>query len=176
MSVASTDRAAAAAQPKPFVRGRSMDLLYVFNKHFFENEHMHFGYWEPGLELKYLNLKQAQCRYVDEFFRLIPADVQTILDVGCGSGEMAKELIGRGYRVDCVCPPTVVGHFAKEKLDGKARLFPSRYEELDIPERFDLVYFSESFQFIKLRAAMEQSRRYAAKYSSDRRRVQERHA
>jgi hypothetical protein len=106
---------------KPYARGRSMDLLYVFNRHFFDNEYMHFGYWESGLEVKYLHLKQAQIRYVEEFFKLIPDDAGAILDVGCGSGEMASQLIKQGRQVDCVCPPSVLSHFAKEKLAGRAR-------------------------------------------------------
>ena len=149
---------------QPYTRGRSMDLLYVFNRYFFENEYMHFGYWEDGLDVKYLNLKQAQERYVQEIFRLLPADIKTILDVGCGSGEMASQLIARGYSVDCVCPPTVLSHYAKQKLQDRAQVFECRFEELDTDRRYDLIYFSESFQFINMRRALEQCRRYGNRY------------
>lgn len=141
-----------------------MDLLYVFNRYFFENEYMHFGLWEDDLELKYLNLKRAQERYVEELFRLIPADVESILDVGCGSGEMAARLADQGYRVDCVCPPTILSHFAGEKLQDRARLFECRFEDLDSDGEYDLIYFSESFQFVDMRAALEQCRRYGRRY------------
>jgi len=141
-----------------------MDLLYVFNRYFFENEYMHFGYWEDGLDVKYLNLKQAQERYVQEIFRLLPEDVESILDVGCGSGEMASQLIKKGYRVDCVCPPTVLSRFASEKLQDRAEVFECKFEDLDTDRRYDLVYFSESFQFINMRHAFEQCRRYSRRY------------
>lgn len=141
-----------------------MDLLYVFNRYFFENEYMHFGYWEDGLEVKYGNLKSAQERYVEEIFKLLPADVETVLDVGCGSGEMASQLVARGLRVDCVCPPTVLSHYAKQKLRDKAEVFECKFEDLDTDKRYDLVYFSESFQFINMRRAFEQCRRYSRRY------------
>lgn len=141
-----------------------MDLLYVFNRYFFENEYMHFGYWEDGLEVKYLNLKRAQERYVEEIFKLLPEDVESVLDVGCGSGEMASQLIAKGYRVDCVCPPTIMSQYAREKLGDRARVFEYKFEDLDIDNRYDLIYFSESFQFINMRRALEQCKRYGNKY------------
>ena len=115
--------------------------------------------------MNFLNLKQAQTRYVEEIFKMIPADVETILDVGCGSGEIASQLIERGYKVDCVCPPSVLSHFAKEKLAGRAELFECRFEELETERRYDLIFFSESFQFIGLQAALKQSRRFGRKYA-----------
>ncbi len=148
----------------PYTRGRSMDLLYVFNRYFFENEYMHFGYWEDGLELKYLNLKRAQERYVEELFKLLPEDVETILDVGCGSGEMASQLIDRGSRVDCVCPPTILSRYATDKLGDRATLFECRFEDLDTDRKYDLIYFAESFQFVDMRKALNQCRRYGNKY------------
>lgn len=141
-----------------------MDLLYVFNRYFFENEYMHFGYWEEGVPVKYMNLKQAQQRYVEEIFRLLPEDVHSILDVGCGSGEMASQLLRKGYQVDCVCPPTVLSHFAKQKLQDQAQVFECKFEDLDTERRYDLIYFSESFQFINMRRALEQCRRFGRHY------------
>ncbi len=142
-----------------------MDLLYVFNRYFFENEYMHFGYWEHGLELKYANLKTAQQRYVEEFQKLIPADVHSMLDVGCGSGEMASQFLDKGYKVDCVCPPTILSHYASEKLAGRASVHEAKFEDLKLDgQSYDLIYFSESFQFINMRRAFEQCRRYGNQY------------
>lgn len=142
-----------------------MDLLYVFNRYFFDNEYMHFGYWEDDLELKYANLKTAQQRYVEEFQKLIPADVHSMLDVGCGSGEMASQFLDKGYRMDCVCPPTILSHYASEKLAGRASVHEARFEDLELGEKtYDLIYFSESFQFINMRRAFEQCRRYGNQY------------
>jgi len=141
-----------------------MDFLYIFLRYFFETEYLHFGYWEKGLDLKFANIKKAQQRYVDELFKLIPDDVTTMLDVGCGSGEMVKELTNKGYKLDAVCPPSILSSYAKEKISGESDLFECKFEDLEIDREYDLVYFSESFQFVDMKQVFEQCRRYSKKY------------
>lgn len=147
-----------------YERGRSLDLLFVFLRYFFETEYLHFGYWRDGLELKFANLKQAQYAYIDELFKLIPDDVQSILDVGCGSGEMASQLLKNNYQVDAVCPPSIMSEHANKKLTGDSTLYECKYEELDINKKYDLIIFSESIQFIQIKDAFEQCKRYGKKY------------
>ncbi len=147
-----------------YTRGRSLDLLYVFLRYFFETEYLHFGYWKPGVDLKFSNLKQAQCVYIDELFKLIPADVKSILDVGCGSGEMASQLLKLDYQVDAVCPASIMSENAAKKLGSKSTLYECKYEDLDIDKKYDLIIFSESIQFIQIRDAFAQCRRYGKKY------------
>jgi SAM-dependent methyltransferase len=147
-----------------YSRGRSLDLLFVFLRYFFETEYLHFGYWRPGVDLKFANLKQAQNTYIDELFKLIPDDVQSILDVGCGSGEMASQLLKKNYQVDAVCPPSIMSENAAQKLTGDSTLYECKYEDLDIDKKYDLIVFSESIQFIQIKDAFEQCRRYGKKY------------
>jgi SAM-dependent methyltransferase len=147
-----------------YTRGRSLDLLYVFLRYFFETEYLHFGYWRPELDLKFANLKQAQNAYIEELFKLIPEDVQSILDVGCGSGEMASQLLKLNYRVDAVCPPSIMSENAGKKLTGESSLYECKYEDLNIDKKYDLIVFSESIQFIQIKDAFEQCRRYGQKY------------
>ncbi len=149
---------------KPYTRGRSLDLLFVFLRYFFDTEYLHFGYWRPGLELKFANLKQAQYDYIDELFKLIPSDAQSILDVGCGSGEMALQLLKRNYQVDAVCPPSIMSENAAKKLSGDSTLYECKFEDLELEKKYDLIVFSESFQFIQIKDAFEQCRRYGKKY------------
>ncbi len=147
-----------------YSRGRSLDLVYVFLRYFFETEYLHFGYWKPDMELKFSNLKEAQHNYIEELFRLIPDDVRTILDVGCGSGEMSRQLVQMGYEVEALCPPSIMSENAGRKLAGKATLHECKFEELDIDRKYDLVIFSESIQFIQIKDAFEQCKRYGDKY------------
>jgi SAM-dependent methyltransferase len=147
-----------------YTRGRSLDLLFVFLRYFFETEYLHFGYWRTGVDLKFANLKQAQYAYIDELFNLIPEDVQSILDVGCGSGEMASQLKKLNYQVDAVCPPSIMSEHAAKKLAGDSKLYECKYEELEIDKKYDLIVFSESIQFIQIKDAFEQCRRYGKKY------------
>ena len=97
-------------------------------------------------------------------FKLIPADVTSILDVGCGSGQMASTLLEKGYEVDAVCPPSIMSENAGRKLEGKGSLYECKYEDLDIDSKYDLIIFSESIQFIQMQDAFSQCRRYANRY------------
>lgn len=151
-------------QTEKYSRGRSLDLVYVFLRYFFETEYLHFGYWKSDMALKFANLKEAQHNYIEELFKLIPGDVKTILDVGCGSGEMSKQLVEMGYEVEALCPPSIMSENAGRKLEGKATLHECKFEELEIDKQYDLIIFSESIQFIQVKDAFEQCKRYGKKY------------
>ncbi len=144
---------------KPYKKGRSMDLAHIFLRYFFETEYLHFGYWD-GLEPKFSNLKSAQELYADNLQKMIPAGVRSILEVGCGSGEMAKKLLGSGFQVDVVSPPSIMTQLAQEKLDGKVRFSECLFEDFESDKRYDLVLFSESFQFVNLETAIRKAARY----------------
>lgn len=143
---------------KAYKKGRSMDLAHIFLRYFFETEYMHFGYWD-GLEPKFSNLKKAQETYVEQLRKLIPAGVKSILEVGCGSGEFAKGLLASGYRVDVVSPPCIMTSLAKEKLKGSVAFNECLFEDMETDKRYDLVLFSESFQFVNLETAIVKAAR-----------------
>ncbi len=136
-----------------------MDLAHIFLRYFFETEYLHFGYWDK-LEPKFANLKSAQELYADNLQHTIPAGVRTILEVGCGSGEMAKKLLGSGYQVDVVSPPSIMTSLAQEKLDGRVHFSECLFEDYESDKRYDLVLFSESFQFVNLETAIRKASQY----------------
>lgn len=147
-----------------YVKGRSMDLFAVFQRYFFNNEYMHFGYWLPEDTFNFANLLTAQQRYTDKLFAMIPNDVKCILDVGCGTGKMAAELLAKGYQVDVVCPPSIMGDIANKRLSDRANMYPSRFEEFSCDKKYDMIFFSESFQFIKLDHVLQQCQHYSNRY------------
>jgi SAM-dependent methyltransferase len=147
-----------------YTKGRSMDFAHIFLRYFFESEYMHFGYWVSGEEIKFLNLRRAQERYAVKLMQMIPTEVKSILDVGCGSGEMARQLLMQNFAVDVVAPPSVMTACAKEKLRDNAGFYREKFEELNINKKYDLVLFSESFQFVPLEAAIQQTLKYSNKY------------
>jgi SAM-dependent methyltransferase len=142
---------------KTYKKGRSMDIAFIFLRYFFETEYLHFGYWAPDYEVKFSNLKKAQELYVENLLKMIPAGVHSILEIGCGSGEMAKKLISLNYQVDVVSPSSIMTSYAQEKLAGKVQFNECTFEEFDTNKRYDLVLFSESFQFVKLETAIRKS-------------------
>lgn len=143
-----------------YKKGRSMDLAYIFMRYFFETEYMHFGYWEEGVVPKPLNLKRAQELYAEKLLAMIPEGVESILEVGCGSGEMAKRLLDMGYKVEIVSPPNVMTDFAQEKLGDRAKLNESKFEDFVTEKRYDLILFSESFQFVETEPGLNKAADY----------------
>jgi len=126
----------------------------------FDTDELHFGYWDQGLEVKITNMPAAQERYSEVLLSHIPPGTRTILDVGCGAGKLAERLLAAGYDVECVCPsPLLVGE-ARKRLGDAVPIHLMTYEEFDTERRFDLVLFSESFQYCKLPGAVERSARF----------------
>jgi SAM-dependent methyltransferase len=119
-------------------------------KFFLKSEYLHYGYFKDGLEADISNLKKAQDNYAELIFSNIPQGVKTILDVGCGSGKTAQQLVAKGYTVDCVSPGQILTDYAKNMLGDTVNFFQCKFEELDTDKKYDLVLFSESFQYIPM--------------------------
>lgn len=120
----------------------------ILSKNFLGSEYLHYGFFEGGLTPEIRNLAAAQQRYADFLQSNIPAGVKTILDVGCGSGRFALELTKAGYQVDCVSPGTVLTEHAGAMLAGQCTMHNCKFEDLQSDKAYDLVLFSESFQYI----------------------------
>ena len=80
-----------------------LEIGAVCGKHFLKLEHLHYGYWTDDLELEIFNLHIAQENYVNFLISHIPEGAKTILDVGCGMGQISRKLLDKGYTMDC-CP------------------------------------------------------------------------
>jgi len=115
---------------------------------------LHYGYWTDDLPLTATNLPLAQARYTDELMNDIPDGVKSILDVGCGAGNTARKLLDRGYTVDAVSPNAWLTGEARKVLGTRATVFESKFEDLNIDRKYDLILFSESFLFMKAELAL----------------------
>ncbi len=129
-------------------RSIGIEVGAICSKYFFKSQHLHYGYWTSDLEVDVANVRAAQDNYAKFLISHIPDGVKSILDVGCGSGRMAQMLAELGYRVDCVSPSPYLGEQARGLLGAKSIIFQCFYEELETPNCYDLVLFSESFQYI----------------------------
>jgi SAM-dependent methyltransferase len=119
-------------------------------KFFLKSEYLHYGYFKDGLGADVANLKQAQDNYAELIFSNIPRGTKAILDVGCGSGKTAEQLVSKGYVVDCVSPGLILTAYAKNMLGDKVNFFQCKFEDLVTDKKYDLVLFSESFQYIPM--------------------------
>jgi SAM-dependent methyltransferase len=141
---------------RPAITSRDLGLEFaaLCGKHFIGLDHLHYGYWPEGLPVNVSNLHTAQENYTNFLVSHIPSGVRTILDVGCGAGHTSKHLADMGYKVACVSPSTVLSEKVRELMGDACHVFECKYEDLQTEDRYDLVLFSESFQYIKMQKAM----------------------
>jgi SAM-dependent methyltransferase len=102
----------------------------------------------------------AQDEYAKFVISHIPDGVKSILDVGCGTGQIAKKLLDMGYQVDCVSPCPFLKKRASELLGNRSYVFECFYENLQTVNRYDMVLFCESFQYIDMEQALSKTNKF----------------
>ena len=127
-----------------------LEIGLLLTRFFFNSEDLHFGYWPDGTPTDMSTISKAQSNHSDLIFSNIPDGVKNILDVGAGSGELAKKLIDQGYSVDCVSPSSFLSDTIQSKLPPQSTLYRTTLEDLETDHRYDLIVFSESFQYVKI--------------------------
>lgn len=138
-------------------RELGLEIGSICGKYFFKIEHLHYGYWTGEYDVELLNLPLAQEEYANFIISHIPKDVSSILDVGCGTGQVAKRLLDMGYKVDCVSPSPYLKQRAGELLGEQSRIFECFYEDIETDNRYDMIMFCESFQYINIEKALANS-------------------
>lgn len=141
------------------LRDAGLRIGAVFGSFFFKTEHLHYGYWDDSLEVNIDNLPLAQQIYSSFLLEHVPAEVKSILDVGCGVGENARLLLDKGFKVDCVSPSAYLTEKTREKVQDQSKIFECYFEQVETDKRYDLILFSESFQYINMEKAFEQCMR-----------------
>ena len=140
----------------------SRELGLVLAQQLLDVEDLHYGLWDPDLELSLGNIAHAQQRYTDMLLELMESLLSDrpapgILDVGCGTGHLLQQLIERGYRVDAVNPSAHLNKLVHDRLSAlrhnATTLYATGFESLPLDQcrhQYDLLLFSESFQYIPL--------------------------
>ncbi|MEE2774912.1 MAG: methyltransferase domain-containing protein [Pseudomonadota bacterium] len=124
-------------------------------------DNLHYGIWD-GLDVNLGNLCLAQEAYTKKLLSYLPKGKKlTILDVGGGAGETAKELLSLGHEVTLIVPSASLASLAKKNTRNEAKIKLCTFEDYE-PNRnqlFDLCLFSESFQYIPLRFALKKAKK-----------------
>jgi SAM-dependent methyltransferase len=154
--------------PAPIRDSRELGL--VLTRQLLGVDDLHYGLWTPGLEVSFANITRAQQNYSDMLLGVIagPPRPKRVFDVGCGSGRLLLQLRQRGYDAVGLSPSVSLNADVQIRLEqhgfAGTQVVTSRFEEVDAQAvgQFDVVLFSESFQYINLQRAFENTRQILA--------------
>ncbi len=125
-----------------------LSIGLILGEGLFNMKDMHYGLWTEDIAVKLSNFSLAQERYSKFLLSHIPSDARTILDVGSGAGNLAKCLLESGYFVSCVSPSPFLSFRIRSLLGDRVTIFPTKFENLEVSNQFDVILFSESFQYV----------------------------
>lgn len=115
----------------------------------FGSKYIHYGYFSDNLAQEFWNFGKAQEEYTKVLLSKIPQGIKTILDVGCGTGMVAKHLVENGYDVECISPSSFLTQKTLEN-EPSLTVHECKFEQFIPHKKYDAVLFCESYQYIKL--------------------------
>ena len=136
---------------------RRVDYGLRFYREVLKLDSLHFGLWADGDPRTLEGMRIAQQRYTEHLLSFIPPETRSVLDVGCGTGSTAAQLIERGLEVTCVSPDPYQEELVRERFDGQVECHLACFEELSTRASYDLILMSESAQYIKVEAGCRRS-------------------
>ena len=140
-----------------------LEIGSICGKYFLKLGHLHYGYWTSDMKVDIANLHLAQDKYTEFVISHIPDGVKTILDVGCGTGQIDRKLLDVGYEVDCVCPSPFLKKHTSELLGSRSHIFECFFENLQTANQYDMVLFCESLQYIDMEQALSNTNKFLNK-------------
>lgn len=133
-------------------RAVGLDVGLSFIRWLTGADNLHYGLW-TGLEVTAGNLRRAQDAYTERLFGYLPKGPLRILDIGGGAGETAKKLIALGHSVEIVVPSAFLAARCRVNAPS-AIVHECRLQDFAGTGPFDLCLFSESFQYIPMKASL----------------------
>ncbi len=126
---------------------KGMDLELFFCTEILKLESLHYGYWTGKKDFSINGVKKAQETYTDTLVKLVPKNNISVLDVGCGIGDISRALAKKGFIVDSVSPDKNHGKYFKGAK--KIVFHNTKYQYFNTTKKFDLVLMSESQNYFE---------------------------
>lgn len=128
---------------------RKNDRALRFYHEVLDLDRLNYGMWLEDDELSIENLKKAQIRYEDFLIENIPKNVESILDVGCGTGIFTKRLLELGYKAEGLSPDINQKKLFTENVN--APFHHMAFQEMNVENKYDCLIMSESAQYITMK-------------------------
>jgi SAM-dependent methyltransferase len=136
-------------------READLRLFLVAGRELLQVDDLHLGLWAEGVDVNIRNLGVAQEAHSELIISHIPQGAKTILDVGCGVGKLSERLLERGYEVEAVTPSHHLAGEARKLIGGDFKVYECCIEDMVVERQYDVVLFSESFQYVKMQRGFE---------------------
>lgn len=136
-----------------------LDLEFFFCSEVLKLQSLHYGYWNHNQKSTLYNIRKSQQRYTDTLLALIPQNVKTILDVGCGIGDIAHALVHRGYVVSAISPDKNHAKYFTNQTNNLSFIHTT-LEQFTSNQQYDLILMSESQNYFHADVGFQQCRRY----------------
>jgi hypothetical protein len=107
-------------------------------------EYLHYGLFEQNNQ----DIKIAQQRSTELLFAHLPPSPCRILEVGIGLGTTLSKLLNAGYDALGITPDENQIQYAKNVHGDSFPVFCERLEDFSDGQKFDLILFQESAQYI----------------------------
>jgi SAM-dependent methyltransferase len=137
--------------------------------------HWDYVWSDPELAGRgYRNLSRGERERIEAIISLMPDDAESILDVGCGSGVLANELVARGREgvAGLDISEEALAHVAAERIVGSAAAMPVADGAFDLVVAADVLEHLPAGVFERALAELERvARRYVIVNSPHRERL-----
>ena len=120
---------------------------------------LHYGYWRSNEKPTLHNLRRSQQRYTDTLISVIPPNVKTVLDVGCGLGDVSHTLVNHDYVVTAISPDKNHQKYFTNETKNLS-FIRTTFEEFTSHEHYDLILMSESQNYFHTDVGFQQCTRY----------------
>jgi len=153
----------ARAKSKTDTRAIGLDVGLAFSRFLTGKENLHYGLWQADWDVCAQNVGRAQEAYTAKLFELLPeGEGLRLLDVGGGAGETAKKLVAMGHQVEIVIPSAFLAERCRANAGPETVVHECTFEAFKSDQQFDVVLFSESFQYILMDQSLPKALRMLA--------------